>query len=139
MLRRQACTKHGCYLHEASGETPGCFLCVQIHSLILRAPLPLQVSEADVLKAIRSFPSGSSGGPDGLRPQHVVDLVGCQESGADLLRSAITAFTNMLLDGKCHRDVVPVFLGGTLIALEKKSGWRHQTDRHWLHLETHCL
>jgi hypothetical protein len=81
----------------------------------------LQVSEADVLKAIRSFPSGSSGGPDGLRPQHVVDLVGCQESGADLL-SAITAFTNMLLDGKCHRDVVPVLFGGTLIALEKKSG-----------------
>jgi hypothetical protein len=81
----------------------------------------LQVSEADVLKAIRSFPAGSSGGPDGLRPQHVVDLVGCQESGAALL-SAITAFTNMLLEGKCHRDVAPVLFGGSLIALEKKTG-----------------
>src|SRR5206468_2565242 len=36
-------------------------------------PLPcttFQASEADVIKAIRSFPSGSSGGPDGIRPQH---------------------------------------------------------------------
>src|SRR5277367_5398640 len=30
---------------------------------------PLQVTEADVTKAIKSFPPGSSGGPDGLRPQ----------------------------------------------------------------------
>ena len=32
----------------------------------------LQVEEEDVLRAIRSFPAGSSGGPDGLRPQHFV-------------------------------------------------------------------
>ena len=28
----------------------------------------LQVSEKDILLALRSFPAGSSGGPDGLRP-----------------------------------------------------------------------
>ena len=81
----------------------------------------LQVSEADVLKAIKSFPAGSSGGPDGIRPQHIVDLVNCREAGAPLL-SAITAFVNSLLEGNCHRDVTPILFGGSLIALEKKSG-----------------
>jgi len=36
---------------------------------------PLQVSKEDVLKALRSFPLGSSGGPDGLTPQHISDLL----------------------------------------------------------------
>ena len=33
---------------------------------------PLAVSESDVLNAVSSFPAGSSGGPDGFRPQHLV-------------------------------------------------------------------
>ena len=74
-----------------------------------------------MLKDIRSFPAGSSGGPDGIRPQHLADLVSCRESGAELL-SAITAFTNSLLEGKCHSAVAPILFGGNLIALEKKSG-----------------
>ena len=81
----------------------------------------LQVTEADVLRAIRSFPAGSSGGPDGLRPQHVLDLINCRESGSELL-SAITSFANTLLSGQCHPSVVPILFGGSLIALEKKSG-----------------
>ena len=36
---------------------------------------PLQVSSDDVGRALRSFPLGSSGGPDGLSPQHIADLV----------------------------------------------------------------
>ena len=31
-------------------------------------PAPIAATEEDVLQAIRSFPSGSSGGPDGFRP-----------------------------------------------------------------------
>ena len=38
-------------------------------------PLSVPVSEADVAQAIRSFPNGSAGGPDGLRPQHLKDLI----------------------------------------------------------------
>ena len=45
---------------------------------------PLQVTEAEVAKAIKSFPPGSSGGPDGLRPQHLLDLIKCAESGGGL-------------------------------------------------------
>jgi hypothetical protein len=80
----------------------------------------LQVTEASVLKVIRSFPVGPAGGPDGIRPQHILDMVACKESGSDLL-TAITAFINGLLDGKYNPEVLPVFFGGRLIALEKKS------------------
>lgn len=81
----------------------------------------IQVSEADIMSAIRSFPAGSSGGPDGVRPQHILDLVNCQEAGPVLL-TALTAFANTLLDGKCSPEVTPVLFGGQLIALEKQSG-----------------
>ena len=93
-----------------------------------RSPAPdpnnmtaIQMTEAEVAKIIRSFPAGSSGGPDGIRPQHILDLINCRECGTALLTS-ITGFVNTLLDGKCHQDVAPVLFGGNLIALEKKSG-----------------
>jgi len=63
-------------------------------------PVPttaLVVSEDDVLRAVRSFPCGSSGGPDGLRPQHLADLVNNKECGQTLLAS-LTAFVNLLLE-----------------------------------------
>jgi hypothetical protein len=81
----------------------------------------IQVSEVDVMHAIRTFPAGSSGGPDGLRPQHVLDLVTCPQSGSALL-TAITALVNSLLAGKCNPAVTPILFGGQLMALEKKSG-----------------
>jgi len=84
----------------------------------------LSVDEAEVLQAIRSFPAGSSGGPDGFRPQHLLDLVSCRESGADLLTS-LMAFTNLLLQGKSHLDMTSILLGGRLVALNKKSGGIH--------------
>lgn len=81
----------------------------------------IQVTEEVVLKAIQTFPAGSSGGPDGIRPQHILDLVNCRESGPALVKS-ITAFVNCLLDGKCNPAVMPILFGGQLIALEKKTG-----------------
>jgi hypothetical protein len=64
---------------------------------------------------------GSSGGPDGFRPQHLIDLISNCESGAELL-SALTAYVSILLQGHCHPHVVPVLFGGHLIALNKPSG-----------------
>jgi hypothetical protein len=81
----------------------------------------LQVEEVEVLKALKSFPAGSSGGPDGLKPQHFMDLVNCREGGAELL-SAVTAFINVLLEGSCNSKLASFFFGGRLIALEKKGG-----------------
>ena len=58
----------------------------------------LNFSAKDVLEVIHSFPPRSYGGPDGIRPWHIIDIVSCKASGRKLL-SAITSFTNMLLDG----------------------------------------
>ena len=58
----------------------------------------LQVTEHEVLKAIRSFPAGSAGGPDGLRPQHLLEIVTCKESAPNFL-PALTSFVNLLLRG----------------------------------------
>ena len=80
----------------------------------------LTVSEFEVRKAIASFPAGSSAGPDGFRPQHLKDLVNCNEAGADLL-TAVTVFVNLVLAGKCPTKWLPLF-GCRLIALNKKSG-----------------
>lgn len=81
----------------------------------------LQVPESTVLKALKSFPAGSSGGPDGLRPQHLVDLVSCKTGGPALLTS-LTGFVNLILDGGCPDSVRPILFGARLIAIEKKSG-----------------
>jgi len=81
----------------------------------------VQMTEPDVLQAIRSFPAGSAGGPDGVRPQHVLEMVNCREAGPELL-SALTGFVNCLLQGEIHPRVSPVLFSGNLIALEKKTG-----------------
>ena len=82
----------------------------------------LQITEADILQAIRSFPAGSSGGPDELHPQHILEHATCKEIGTSLV-SSITAFTNLLLEEKCHDEVTPpIIFGVSLIALTKKSG-----------------
>jgi hypothetical protein len=81
----------------------------------------LQVEEKVVLKAIRSFPAGSAGGPDGFRPQHLLELITCKDTSAALL-SAVTALVNMLLRGRCAQEIVPYLFGGNLTALVKKTG-----------------
>ena len=81
----------------------------------------LQVSEDKVLGAIRSFPAGSSAGPDAIRPQHLLELVQSRKAGPRLLTS-VTAFANLLLAGNCHNDYQHNQFGGKLLALDKKSG-----------------
>jgi len=45
----------------------------------------------------------------------------CHESGHEFL-SSLTAFTNLILAGGCPADISPIFFGGRLLALSKKSG-----------------
>ena len=44
------------------------------------------MDEDDVRNAVLLFPAGSAGGPDGLRPQHLRDMVVCKEAGPELSR-----------------------------------------------------
>ena len=79
-----------------------------------------QASVSDVSKALRSFPLGSSGGPDGVTPQHLRDLI---NSNADvMLLQTLTDFVNLLLSGSIPNDVKAIIFGGRLIALHKSSG-----------------
>ena len=75
------------------------------------------VSVEEVIKAIRSFPNGSAGGPDGLRPQHLKDMVGQTGGGHDLL-TALATFLTLVLS--CRTPPIrPYFFGANVIALQK--------------------
>ena len=69
------------------------------------------VSEELIARAILSFPNGSLGGPDGLRPQHLKDLIGfpAGEVGPALLR-ALTTLVNISLRVKHSHQSALSFL-----------------------------
>ena len=92
-------------------------------------PPPLDVDPAAVrhisfeavFSAIRSFPNGSAGGPDGLRPQHLRDLTGpSANEGSHRLITALTSFTKLVLEGRTPPSIRLAFFGASLIALKKK-------------------
>ena len=83
----------------------------------------MTVSEGDLMQAIPSFPKSLAGGPDGLRPQHLQDMVGASAGarGAMLLQSP-TTFTNLVLAGDIPVETRPFLFGASLTALNKKNG-----------------
>ena len=81
----------------------------------------LQVSETVVYRSVLSFPSGSAGGLDSLRPQHLKDLLACPTIGNSLL-SGLTEFINFVLAGGIPTAAAPSFFGAFLVALNKKDG-----------------
>jgi len=83
-------------------------------------PPPLIASQQDVEMAIRSFPAGSAGGFDGLRPQHLKDLTSRQVGGS--LLQALTAFVNLVLAGETPERICPVFFGASLLPFKKADG-----------------
>ena len=82
---------------------------------------PIIVTASDVMKAIQSFPNGSSGGPDGLRPQHLKDLIFSSAGlGSSVLMESLTAFVNFVIRGDVPIAAQPFFFGASLVALTKK-------------------
>ena len=81
------------------------------------------MSVEELAKAIRSFPNGSAGGPDGLRPQNLKDMTGSSsDGGGRALLSALASFLTLVLSGGTPSSIRPYFFGANLIALEKKDG-----------------
>ena len=97
------------------------------------------VTDDKVRDAIRSFPAGSSGGPDGFRPQHMLDLVNCRESSSTLV-SDLTDFINLLFSGHCPPQVRTLLFGGKLLALNKKDGGLRPiaVGYYWRRLASKC-
>jgi len=71
----------------------------------------LLVDENEVRRSVLSFPAVSAGGPDGLRPQHLRDMLLCREAGPDFL-TVLTAFVNLMLAAGYPAEVAPIFFGG---------------------------
>jgi len=88
---------------------------------------------------ICSLPAGSSGGPDSLRPQHLLDLTNCKETGPELI-SAITVLVNLLLARICLNEVRSTLFGGTLFAMRKESGGLRPIviGYYWHRLSSKC-
>ena len=83
-------------------------------------PTAATVMTTEVLRAITTFPHGSAGGLDGLRPQDLQDMVSESAGGAAtrLLENLATLLTTMLRGG-VSPEVCPLLYGASLTALRK--------------------
>ena len=81
----------------------------------------IQVTKAEIKEAITSFPNGSAAGPDGLRPQHLKDLI-ADGDGAEALLDSITELINIMLAGRVPASICPLLFGGALTAILKGGG-----------------
>ncbi|ESO01196.1 hypothetical protein HELRODRAFT_184331 [Helobdella robusta] len=101
---RLACSPAG--LAESSPETLAKLKAIHPSAPLNRRAFPAQepsngrVSPAQVLTALKSFNNGSSGGLDGLRPQHIKDLLSGPTPTDELLNN-LTRLVNLLLSGVC--------------------------------------
>ena len=83
----------------------------------------VDVLEEEVACAIQSFPKGSAGGPDGLRPQHLKDMIKPSANGGrQALLSSLTLFIKLVLEGDVQVCARPYFFGANFVALELKDG-----------------
>ena len=80
----------------------------------------IQTSNKDIVDAVRSFPAGSAGGPDGITPQHLKDLLAAATD--DQLLNHLVQLVNLLLHGGLSQQINEIIYGANLIALQKKDG-----------------
>lgn len=84
-------------------------------------PIVDVVSESETKIAVFNFQHGSSGGLDGLRPQHLKDILRVElgENGK-LLLTRLANFCDLLYNGKAPDFIVPILYGARLCAFNKK-------------------
>ena len=83
----------------------------------------LTVTREEVMSAISSMPSGSSGGLDGVRPIHLQELLSqASVEGGTRLLTALTKLVNLFLAGKIPEYARAALFGASLCALKKPNG-----------------
>ena len=75
----------------------------------------------DIVKAIHSIPNGSAGGPDGLKPQYLKDMI-CPSVNTSGFLPALSQFVQLVLEGRMPAPWRFIFFSANLPALQKKSG-----------------
>ena len=84
-----------------------------------RAPTANVLTEKAVAKTILSFHPGVGGGPSGLRPDVLKQIIGKKGNRPGI--APITAFCNLLADGQAPPYVQPYLAGANGFALAKES------------------
>ena len=64
----------------------------------------IPTTSENVKSTILSFPAGSAGGPDGLKPGHLKHLIGASEAGNRLLEP-LTSLVNFILMNKIPENI----------------------------------
>jgi hypothetical protein len=81
------------------------------------------VTSLEVTKAIASFPNGSAGGLDAIRPQHLKDLTSDVLGQNKVnLTTSLTNLGTLILNGEVPSSICPILYGANLCALKKKDG-----------------
>jgi len=100
------------------------------HHAAVSSPATAAAAQQLMVCEIRSFPSGSAGGPDGITLQHLKDLVlssVCLSGVTNESLKPMTDFVNLMLNGEmpgCTNDVI----FGDKRCRRK---WRYKTHHHW--------
>jgi hypothetical protein len=82
-----------------------------------------KITQKEILVSVTSFPCGSAGGLDGLRPQHLKDLLSPSNGEASVkLANSLAALCDVMLSGNVPQSVCPYLYGACLTALNKKDG-----------------
>jgi hypothetical protein len=100
---------------------------------------PLQVTEQQVVEALKSFPKGTACGRDGLRAEHLNDLIITTGSNPNNIIRTYTDYVNLCLSGDIPYHLAPFICSAPLTVLEKKDGgirpnavgeiWRRLTSK----------
>ena len=86
-------------------------------------PQSIKIQDLLVVKALKSFPAGTSPGPSGLRAAHLKEALSCPSPRVSTqFLSSLTLFISNLAAGQAPASVVPHLCGASLTALTKPSG-----------------
>jgi hypothetical protein len=94
----------------------------------LRKPFPFPSEDSSqeqrelttsLRETLLSFPRAAAGGPDGLRPQHLQDVVRVDAGAASLVLAALSTFTRAALAGTLPTLAMPFVTSASLIPLRK--------------------
>lgn len=83
---------------------------------------PRRCSPDEVDEALKSFPSGSSGGLDGLTAQHFLDLLSVGGELRRLLLENLTRVCDLIAQGRVPDGARDILFGSWLVAASKPSG-----------------
>ena len=88
----------------------------ELHNL----PPALEVTPDHVVRALRSFPAGTSPGPSGLRAQHLLEAAPAGTAAGFF--EQLTRVVSLLAQGQACPAAAPVLAGAGLVAVPKANG-----------------